>query len=72
MGVIDTPQRPIPSGSQQNLLLKAAADEVQDKGYVLATLDNLVYRSSPKRPAMLRKPNVASQAATISNDIGAT
>ena len=42
MGVIDTPARPIPPGGEQNLLLKAATEEVQDKGFVVATLDNLV------------------------------
>ena len=42
MGVIDTPTRPIPPGSEQNLLLKAATEEVQDKGFIVATLDNLV------------------------------
>ena len=42
MGVIDTPARPIPPGGEQNLLLRAATEEVQDKGFVVATLDNLV------------------------------
>ena len=42
MGVIETPTRPIPPGGEQNLLLKAATEEVQDKGFVVATLDNLV------------------------------
>jgi NADH-quinone oxidoreductase subunit B len=40
MGVIDT--RPVPPGGRQNLLLKAATGEVQDKGFIVATLDNLV------------------------------
>jgi NADH-quinone oxidoreductase subunit B len=42
MGVIDTPARPISPGSEQNLLLKAATGEVEDKGFIVATLDNLV------------------------------
>jgi NADH-quinone oxidoreductase subunit B len=42
MGVIETPMRPIPPGSEQNLLLKAAVDDVRDEGFVLATLNNLV------------------------------
>src|SRR5439155_20207066 len=42
MGVIETPVRPIPPGSEQNLLLKAATEEAQDQGFVVATLDNLV------------------------------
>jgi NADH-quinone oxidoreductase subunit B len=42
MGVIDTHQRPTPPGREQSLLLKAATDEVQDKGFVVAKLDNLV------------------------------
>ena len=42
MGVIETPTRPLPPGGEQNLLLKPATDEVQDRGFVVATLDNLV------------------------------
>src|SRR6201987_2939113 len=42
MGMIETPTRPLPSGTQQNVLLRAATEEVQDKGFVVATLDNLV------------------------------
>ena len=42
MGVIETPSRPIPPGGEQDLLLKAATEEVQDKGFIVATLDNLV------------------------------
>ncbi|HJY48210.1 MAG TPA: NADH-quinone oxidoreductase subunit B, partial [Stellaceae bacterium] len=42
MGVIETPTRPLPHGTEQNVLLKAATEEVQDQGFVVATLDNLV------------------------------
>jgi NADH-quinone oxidoreductase subunit B len=42
MGVIETPTRPLPPGDQPNPLLQAATDEVRDKGFVVATLDNLV------------------------------
>ena len=42
MGVIGTPGRPIPPGGEQNLLLKAATEEVRDRGFVVATLDNLI------------------------------
>ena len=46
MGVIETPNpnsnRPLPPGTEQNVLLKAATEEVQDQGFVVATLDNLV------------------------------
>jgi NADH-quinone oxidoreductase subunit B len=42
MGVIETSARRIPPGNDQELLLKAAADKVQDKGFVVASLDNLV------------------------------
>ena len=42
MGVIETPTRPVPPGTEQNVLLKAATEEVQDQGFVVATLDNLV------------------------------
>jgi NADH-quinone oxidoreductase subunit B len=42
MGVIETPSRPIPSGTEGDLLLKAATAEVEDRGFVVATLDSLV------------------------------
>ena len=42
MGVIETPARRIPAGNEQELILKAATGEVQDKGFVVATVDNLV------------------------------
>ena len=42
MGVIETPSHPIPSGGERDLLLKAATEEVQDRGFIVATLDNLV------------------------------
>ena len=42
MGVIETPSHPVPSGGERDLLLKAATEEVQDRGFVVATLDNLV------------------------------
>jgi hypothetical protein len=41
MGVIDHPPRPIPSG-ERDVLLKAATQEVQDRGFIVARLDNLV------------------------------
>ena len=42
MGVIEAPVRPLPPGTEQNVLLKAAVEEVQNQGFVVATLDNLV------------------------------
>ena len=42
MGVIETPSRPILPRGEQDLLLKAATAEVQDRGFIVATLDNLV------------------------------
>ena len=47
MGVIDrpiglVPAASFPPGEDQALLLRAATDEVQDKGFIVATLDNLV------------------------------
>ena len=42
MGVIETPVRPLPPGTEQNVLLKAATEEVQNQGFVVAALDNLV------------------------------
>src|SRR5690348_11475486 len=38
MGVIETSARPIPPGREQDLLLRAATEEVQDRGFVVATL----------------------------------
>ena len=40
MGVTDTPARPIPAGN--DLLIKAATEEVQDRGFIVGALDNLV------------------------------
>src|SRR6202022_2104346 len=42
MGVIGAPARPIPPGGESDLLLRAATQEVQDRGFIVATLDNLV------------------------------
>src|SRR5215475_15659234 len=42
MGVIMTPNAPLPSGPQQDALLKTVADELTDKGFVVAQLDKLV------------------------------
>jgi NADH-quinone oxidoreductase subunit B len=38
----DVSLRPVPPGAEQELLLRAAATEVQDKGFLVAQLDNLV------------------------------
>jgi NADH-quinone oxidoreductase subunit B len=42
MGVIGMPARPIPPGGEGDLLLRAATQEAQDRGFIVATLDNLV------------------------------
>jgi NADH-quinone oxidoreductase subunit B len=42
MGVIDTPSRPILPSGEPDVLLKAATQEVQDRGFIVARLDNLV------------------------------
>src|SRR5258708_13388491 len=42
MGVIGAPARPIPPDGESDLLLRAATQEVQDRGFIVATLDNLV------------------------------
>ena len=42
MGVMEAPTRPISPGGEQNLLIKAAVEDVQDQGFILATLNNLV------------------------------
>jgi NADH-quinone oxidoreductase subunit B len=36
------PPRAVPPGAEQDLLLRAAAGEVQDKGFLVARLDNLI------------------------------
>ncbi len=45
MGVITAPDRaiaPLPHGAAQEALLRQVADEIQSKGFVVATLDKLV------------------------------
>jgi NADH-quinone oxidoreductase subunit B len=42
MGVITTPTHLIPPGGEQDLLLKAATQDIENRGFVVATLDNLV------------------------------
>ena len=42
MGVIDTPNRVIPAGPEQDLLLRAATEEIQDRGFIVSTVDALV------------------------------
>ena len=42
MGVMEAPTRPISPGSEQNLLIKAAIEDVQDQGFIVATLNNLI------------------------------
>ena len=42
MGVSDTSFAPVPPGPEQDVLLRAATAEVQDKGFIVAKLDNLV------------------------------
>ena len=46
MGVIDTPNRVVPPGSttgpEQDLLLRAATEEIQDRGFVVSSVDALV------------------------------
>jgi NADH-quinone oxidoreductase subunit B len=42
MGMSDAATRPVPPGAEQDLLLRAATAEVQDKGFLVAQLDNLI------------------------------
>jgi NADH-quinone oxidoreductase subunit B len=42
MGMSDASLQPVPHGAEQDLLLRAATAEVQDKGFLVAQLDNLV------------------------------
>src|SRR3979490_698676 len=42
MGVIDTPNRVIPPGPQQDLLLRAATEEIQERGFIVSNVDALV------------------------------
>ena len=42
MGVIVSPNAPLPPGAQQDALLRAVTDEMAEKGFVVAQLDKLV------------------------------
>src|SRR5258708_15921987 len=42
MGVIGAPARPIPPDGGSDVLRRAATQEAQDRGFIVATLDNLV------------------------------
>ena len=42
MGVIETPSRLLSRGGEPDQLLRAATGAVQDRGFIVATLDNLV------------------------------
>jgi NADH-quinone oxidoreductase subunit B len=42
MGMSDANPQPVPPGAEQDLLLRAATAEVQDKGFLVTRLDNLV------------------------------
>ena len=40
MGVIETPSRIVPA--EQDLLLRAATEEIQDRGFLTSTVESLV------------------------------
>ena len=42
MGVIDTPNRIVPPGPDQDLLLRAATEEIQERGFIVSNVDALV------------------------------
>src|SRR5260370_40173907 len=42
MGVSDTPDRIVPPGPEQDLLLRAATEEIQDPGFIASSADALV------------------------------
>src|SRR5437879_6321797 len=42
MGVTDAPGRAIAPGPEQDLLLRAATEELQDRGFITSTVDALV------------------------------
>ena len=42
MGVIEPPNRIVPPGPQQDFLLRAATEEIEDRGFILSTVDALV------------------------------
>src|SRR3982750_389280 len=42
MGVTDAPGRVVPPGPEQDLLLRAATEELEDRGFILSTVDSLV------------------------------
>ena len=42
MGVIDTPNRAASLGPEQDLLLRAATEEIQERGFIVSSVDALV------------------------------
>src|SRR5947209_12010348 len=52
MGVIDTPNRVLAPGPEQDLLLRAATEEIQDRGFIVSSADALINwaRSGYLRP----------------------
>jgi NADH-quinone oxidoreductase subunit B len=42
MGVIETPGRLVPPGAEQDALLRAATEEIADRGFLTASVDALV------------------------------
>jgi NADH-quinone oxidoreductase subunit B len=42
MGMSDAPSRAVPPGPEQDLLLRKAATEMQEKGFLVARLDSLI------------------------------
>src|SRR5215211_4481462 len=42
MGVIEAPSGVVPTGPDDNLLLRAATEELQDRGFLLSTVESLV------------------------------
>ena len=42
MGPNGTPGTPVPPGAEQDALLRAATEELEDRGFIVSTLDSLV------------------------------
>ena len=53
MGVIEAPARPIPPGGEQDLLLRAATEEVQDKGFVVDYVGVGLEELDAQQPVMI-------------------
>ena len=43
MGVIDAPNRVVPPGPEQDLLLRAATEEIQERGFIVSSVNLVIW-----------------------------